>query len=68
MVKVYMRLDKDGLPTAIADSIEELAEITGERACNIRSSISHQKKRKEPLHAKHRPKKWDVVEIDEEEE
>lgn len=43
---VYMEVTKDELelPVAVADTIAELARMTGTRANNISSSMSHARK------------------------
>jgi hypothetical protein len=68
-VRIWMLLDRDGLPVVTADSAGELARITGGSEGSIRSAVSHAKKRKEPSagHGR-RPRKWDAVDIDDDEE
>ncbi len=63
--RIWMELDREGLPVATADSAGELAEITGVKAVTIRSAVSHQDKRgyKDRLR---RPKRWAAVYEEEE--
>ena len=56
--------DKYELPLAVADSVEELARITGAKTNNIYSALSHQKNRSIGKANKGRLSKYKEVIVD----
>lgn len=62
--RLWMMLDKDGLPLVVADSAVELAAKTGEKVNRIYSAVSHQEKRGYTPSGTRRPQKWAAVDDD----
>ena len=63
-MKVYMEVSQDGLelPVAMADSMAELAKMTGTSAALVRSSVSKMRR------GVHKTNRFVEVEIDERED
>ncbi len=59
---VWMEIDRDGMPIAIADTAKELAIITKSNPSTIRSAVSYQRKRVKKKDTG-RPRKWTAVEV-----
>lgn len=68
MKRMFMELDKDGLPVRTAYSAGELARLAGVRENTINCAISHYKrKHKDNRSPRGRKQRWCVVDLEESE-